>query len=91
MSGVKVSLSSYKNAKSMEEKNLGIKTLQMLLSRGKTIKSIQTLDELRIVHGIVELADAFWFWNSRGLLKDEIELYKQIAKKYAQMIKTFIS
>ena len=40
MSGVKVSLSSYKNAKSMEEKNLGIKTLQMLLSRGKTIKSI---------------------------------------------------
>lgn len=89
MSGVKVSLSSYKNAKSMEEKNLGIKTLQMLLSRGKAIKSISTLDELRIVHGIVELADAFWFWNSRGLLKDEIELYKQISKKYAQMIKDF--
>lgn len=87
MSGRKIGLSNYRATKSLEEKNLGIKTLQFLLSRGKSIKMIRTLDELRIAHGIVELADIFWYWNNRGLLEEEIEIYKKIAKKYANMIK----
>lgn len=87
MSSSKVGLSSYKNAKSMEEKNRGTKVLQFLLSRGKDIEDIQTMTDLRIAHDIVVLADIFWYWNNRGLLKEEIALYKEIAKKYAIKIK----
>lgn len=87
MNNNKVNYSSLRTTKTYEDKANATKVIQLLLSRVKSATTILSIEDLIIIHDIAYICDSLSYWNSKGLLKEEIELYKKLAKQYATIIK----
>lgn len=87
MANNKVYYSTLRTTKSYEDKANATKVIELLLSRVKSVNEIENIETLLIFHDIAYICDSLTYWNSKGLLKEELEIYKKFAKKYAQKIK----